>query len=100
MKGKRCLTTLTAVCDDRTSSEDEGRAVDVGYRDFCKAISQTSDEVWAARWAGNELCCQNELGTGWLESSFAEQVLGLLTDAKLPASQQRVCMAKEATELH
>jgi len=45
----------------------------------------------------NNPLCQNSLGTGWLESRFAEKDLGLLVDIKLTRSQQCIITAKRAT---
>lgn len=45
MKGKSSLANLTAFYDDMTSSEDGGRAMDVGYFDFCKAFEAVSYNI-------------------------------------------------------
>lgn len=45
MKVKSCLMNLIAFCDEMTSSVDEGRAVDVVYLDFSKAVGTISHNI-------------------------------------------------------
>ena len=45
MKGKSCLTSLMAFYNEMTGSVDEGRAVDVIYLDFSKAIDAVSHNI-------------------------------------------------------
>jgi len=66
-KGKSCLTNLIAFYDGMTGWVDEGRAVDVVYRDFSKAFDTVSHNIllgklrkcgldeWLVRWIGNWL---------------------------------------------
>lgn len=42
MKSKSCLTNLTAFHDEMTSSVDDGKAVDIVYLDFSKALNTVS----------------------------------------------------------
>jgi len=66
-KGKSYLTNLIAFCDGMTSWEDEGRAADVVYLDFSKALDTVSYNIllgklrkcgldgWSMRWIENWL---------------------------------------------
>jgi len=66
-KGKSCLTNLITFYDGVTSWVDEGRAVDVVYLDFNKAVDAISHNIllgnlrkcgldeWSVRWIENSL---------------------------------------------
>ena len=66
-KGKSCLTNLRAFYDGMTGWVDEGRAVDVVYLDFSKALDTVSHNIllgklrkcgldeWSVRWTENWL---------------------------------------------
>jgi len=64
-KGKFCLAKLGAFYGGMTTSADEGRAMDVIYLDFCKALNMTPHNIllsklekhgfdgWTVRWLRN-----------------------------------------------
>ncbi|CAM4503653.1 unnamed protein product [Lepidochelys olivacea] len=69
-KGKSCLTSLIAFYDEKTSSVDEGKAVDVLFLDFSKAFDTVSHNIlasklkkygldeWTIRWIESWLDCR------------------------------------------
>ncbi|CAM4547361.1 unnamed protein product [Caretta caretta] len=48
-KGKSCLTNLIAFYDEITGSVDEGKAVDVLFLDFSKALDTVSHSIFASK---------------------------------------------------
>ena len=45
MKGRSCLTNLISFCDQVTHLVDEGKAVDVVYLHFSKALDTVSHSI-------------------------------------------------------
>ncbi|CAM4665230.1 unnamed protein product [Caretta caretta] len=69
-KGKSCLTNLIAFYDEITGSVDEGKAVDMLFLDFSKAVDMVSHSIlasklekygldeWTIRWIESWLDCR------------------------------------------
>lgn len=69
-------------------------------------LSRFADQEWLIHWvAALSLSrilrgCWSRPTGAWLESGFAEEVLGLLVDVKWNVSQQSACAAKAASSSH
>ncbi|CAM4617638.1 unnamed protein product [Caretta caretta] len=64
-KGKSCLTNLIAFYDEITGSVDEGKAVDVFFLDFSKALDTVSHSILASKLKRYRL---DEWTIRWIES--------------------------------